>query len=349
MHPRKLAITAWLSLAAVTSPALGDEPKEEPPAAEGATSSGGIPEEARKHFAAGVALLQDPDGAKVEEAYREFKAAYDISGSPKILGNMGLCAMRLERDGEAIDAYSRYLREVPDIDPEERAQIVRDLETLTVGVARLTIEVNVPGARIVDVRIPVRGDRITNLYGPVTGKLQIGVRPGHHVITARLAGYEDAVWELEAYAGGRESHTLTLRRPAPVAVVPVRPAAPLAEQPESRGPGIAPWLLVGGGATMLAASAVTGIVALGKSSDIADRCPNDVCPASFDLEGQRSDAKTFVRITDVLLIGGAALTLGGVGWLLFASDGPARAGRRAPLPTASCGPSGCQAGWRGTF
>ena len=155
------------------------------------------------HFAAGVALLQDPEGEKVEDAYREFQKAFEISQSPKILGNLGFCAMRLERDGEAIEAYSRYLREVPDIDNDERAQIVRDLQTLTVGVARLTITADKPGVRLLDVRTPTRGERVTNVYGPFNGKIDIGVRPGHHVITAKLADHEDAVWEVDAFAASR--------------------------------------------------------------------------------------------------------------------------------------------------
>src|SRR4051794_36501980 len=92
-----------------------------------------ITPEARRHFKAGVNQLQDPDGARYEDAYREFKAAYAASSSPKILGNLGLCAMKLERDGEAIDAYSRYLREVSDTDADERAQIMQDLQTLSVS------------------------------------------------------------------------------------------------------------------------------------------------------------------------------------------------------------------------
>jgi len=40
--------------------------------------------EAREKFKAGVALLQDPDGARYEEAYFAFKAAYAISPSPNI-------------------------------------------------------------------------------------------------------------------------------------------------------------------------------------------------------------------------------------------------------------------------
>src|SRR5687768_3790728 len=92
-----------------------------------------ISAEARAHFEAGVALLQDPDGARYEEAYREFVIAYEQSKSPRILGNVGLCAMKLERDAEAIEAYSRYVEEVPDIDPIERDQIRRDIITLKSG------------------------------------------------------------------------------------------------------------------------------------------------------------------------------------------------------------------------
>src|SRR5579859_5544266 len=92
-----------------------------------------ITDEARTHFAAGVNLLRDPDGARYEEAYREFKAAYAASPSYKILGNLGLCAMKLERDGEAIDAYSNYLARASDLDPSEAKQVTTDLQTLRTG------------------------------------------------------------------------------------------------------------------------------------------------------------------------------------------------------------------------
>lgn len=309
----------------------------------------GISEEARRHFAAGVSLLQDPEGEKVEEAYREFRTAYDVSGSPKILGNMGFCAMRLERDGEAIDAYSRYLRDVPNIDADERAQIVRDLQTLTVGVARLTIEVDKPGVRLIDVRIPVRGERVTNTYGPINGKLEIGVRPGHHVITAKLNDYEDATWELDAFAASRDKTSFTMRQRV------FAPVAPIAT--ESRGGGnVGPWIVMGIGGAMLVGGAITGIVALGKTNDIESKCPSDVCPKSFDLAGERSSAKTFVRITDVLLIGGGLVTAGGLGWLLFggskteeAPKPAARARAGLAVPSAGCGPDGCRASVKVVF
>src|SRR5688500_2081025 len=101
-----------------------------------------ITEEARQHFAAGVNLLQDPEGARYEEAYREFTAAYRASPSWKILGNLGIAAMKLERDGEAISAFEKYLSGgASALAPEEREQFQRDLNTLKAGVVRITLEV----------------------------------------------------------------------------------------------------------------------------------------------------------------------------------------------------------------
>jgi len=280
-----------------------------------------ISEQAKQHFNAGVALLQDPEGEKVEEAYRQFRTAYELSNSPKILGNMGFCAMRLERDGEAIDAYSRYIREVTDIDPDERAQIVRDLQTLTVGVTRLTIDVNPSGAMILDERVPVRGAHVTNAYGPVNGKITIGVRPGHHVITAKMAGKDDATWEVEAYAGAKDQHSFALKDHV------VASAGGPQEKPSLAGPIV----VLSAGALMLGASAITGVIALNKTDDIADKCrTNDTCPRNFDLDGERSNARAFVAVTDVLLVLGAVPVLGGLYWLYRSTSTSAPAAAPAP-------------------
>src|SRR6185436_14737958 len=110
--------------------------------------------EAREHFRVGVNYLQDIEGERYEEAYAEFKAAYALSHSPKVLGNVGLCAMKLERDGEAIDAYTRYLGEVNDIAPDEKEQIVRDLETLRASAAKVTLTLESGPAMVLDTRTP---------------------------------------------------------------------------------------------------------------------------------------------------------------------------------------------------
>lgn len=347
----RVTLAAALSLA--TASHAVSVRADEPPAAKPAmppaakTTPTGTSDEAKSHFAAGVQLLQDPEGEKVEEAYREFRTAYDLSSSPKILGNMGFCAMRLERDGEAIEAYTRYLREVPDIDADERAQIVRDLQTLTIGIARFTIEVDKPGVRIVDVRIPVRGERVTNTYGPITnGKLEIGVRPGHHVVTAKLTDHEDATWEIDAFAATRDRNAFTMK-----------PRVVATPGDGGRSTSVGPFVLMGLGGAMVVGGAITGMLALGKTNDIADKCPGDVCPVNYDLDGARSSAKTFVRITDVLLIGGGVVAAGGLTWFFLdrgksEKEPPKSASTKRlsiPLPSAGCGLDGCRASMKVVF
>src|ERR1041384_1226056 len=182
MALRFMGITLGMALFSVTALAAAEVP---------------ISEEARTHFSAGVSFLQDPDGARYEEAYREFKAAYAASPSWKILGNLGIAAFKLERDGEAIDAFEKYLSEGgAQVEAEERAQFERDLQTLQSAVTKLTLQSEPPGATIVDERIPASGPAIQNRYGALTQPTELGLRPGHHRITAKLAGYPDAVVEL---------------------------------------------------------------------------------------------------------------------------------------------------------
>ncbi len=296
-----------------------------------------VSDEARAHFNAGVSLLQDPEGARVEEAYREFKTAYAMSSSPKILGNMGYCAMKLERDAEAVDAYARYLRDVPDVDAEERVQIVRDLQTLGVGIVRMSITVSAPGALVSDVRIPVRGEKVTNVYTPENGKLSLGVRAGHHVFTVRAPGWEEATWELDAFAGAREEHAFALKK----VVAPSEGAAGSAPV-EKKGPGILPWIVAGVGVAALGTGTATGIVALGKAKDIENACPGNVCPRRFELDSKRSEASTFVTMTDVLIISGSVLTAGGLTWwFLTRTPDDAQPTTAPAAASAMCLKDGC--------
>ncbi len=237
-----------------------------------------ISEAAKQHFVAGVNLLRDPEGARYEEAYREFKTAYAATPSYKILGNIGLCAMKLERDGEAIDAYSKYLEQAADLTAAEKKQIVTDLSTLKSGVVRAVVTVSVEGAMLTDVRVTSKGERITNQYGPVTGTLDLGMRPGHHLVTAKASGVDDQTWEFDVSPGGKEAHTFTMKSAssgvAP-SVTPVAPPPTTAAVPPPPPPVSAPTekvrptptgVYVGYGVTgvLVVGGAVTGVLALGK-------------------------------------------------------------------------------------
>ena len=171
-----------------------------------------ISDAARQHFSAGVNLLQDPDGARYAEAYREFKTAYADSPSWKILSNLALAAMKLERDGEAVDAFKKYLAEGgAQIDADERAQVERDVQTLQAGVVTLRLESDPPGALITDERVPAAGSPVVNRYGPLTQPVVVGVRGGRHRVTASLAGYQESVWDFDTPAQG-PGHVFTLEK-----------------------------------------------------------------------------------------------------------------------------------------
>lgn len=60
--------------------------------------------------------------ARYDRALKYFEEAYALSKRPGLLYNLGLTYSNLRRDREAIDAFERYLAEVPDADNREAVQ-----------------------------------------------------------------------------------------------------------------------------------------------------------------------------------------------------------------------------------
>ena len=292
-----------------------------------------INEDARAHFTAGVNLLQDPDGARYEEAYREFKAAYTASPSWKILGNLGISAMKLERDGEAIEAYKKYLAEGgKQIEADERAQFQRDLATLEAGVVRLTLDSDPTGATLEDERFPASGNAIRNSYA-ISGPLQIGVRAGRHRFTAKVAGRPDAVWDVELSPKQQQSYTFKFADAAAAGSAGAGPAtaAPTGDQPGGvaidsnstkgmNGMRIGAFVALGVGVVGLGAGTVFGLQAKGKyqdANDITDRecgagasdCAlGDAFPAWKSASDDADSAKTLSLVG--FIVGGVGVATG---------------------------------------
>ncbi len=244
-----------------------------------------INEVARAHFTAGVNLLQDPDGARYEEAYREFRAAYAESPSWKILGNLGISAMKLERDGEAIEAFEKYLTEGgSQIEADERAQFQRDLATLRAGVVRLSFDSAPSGALIEDERQPSTGSPIRNSYGPLNQKMVLGVRAGRHRFTARLAGRQDETWEVELSPRQQLAHSFQLSSSPAAgsgAVSRADTSQPAAPHQGGDGLRVASYVAFGVGAVGLGAGTFFGVQAKGKYDD-ANQLTNDNCGSGGD-------------------------------------------------------------------
>jgi len=280
-----------------------------------------ISEKARAHFNAGVSLLQDPDGARYEEAYREFRAAYADSPSWKVLGNLGISAMKLERDGEAIEAFQKYLAQGgAAIDRDEKAQMARDLATLTAGVVQVELSSVPAGASIVDERVPLQGATVKNTYGPVADKLVVGVRPGQHRFTAHLDGHEDEVWTADAQPGSALQHQFTLKEapvvvpvaPPPLAGSPVTSAVPPAQAQRPVPTGVYIGLVATG--ALAIGTGVVGGLSLAKHADFQSK--NDGSDPG-GAQTLRDSGKTLNLVTDVLL--GSAVVAGGITAVLYFS------------------------------
>jgi hypothetical protein len=298
-----------------------------------------ITEEARTHFSAGVALLKDPKEPRYEEAYREFRAAYAASPSYKILGNLGLCAMKIERDAEAIKAFETYLAAAgPELRTDEREQIERDLLTLRTGITHVTVSSEPPGALISDERIPVQGAPVHNNYGEVSAPMDLGLRRGHHVVRAKLAGYQDAEWDFDA-AGGETlpPHVFHLQKNAS-ATLDVTPR--VSERPIPT----AAYVVGGVSGALLLTGMIFGVLAINERSHFAS--VNDGTRVQ-EASDSRSKGKTLNLVTDVLL-GAGVVGAGVTAYLVLARPTVERRVGLRPrvVPVWGGGGAGATAVWQ---
>jgi hypothetical protein len=282
-----------------------------------------ISEEARAHFKAGVNLLEDPDGARYEEAYREFKAAYQASPSWKILGNLGICAYRLERDGEALTAFEKYLQEgKKEIEAGERAQVERDAQTVRAGLVRVSLSSDPPGAAVSDERIPISGNSIRNPYPALAAPTELGVRAGRHRFVASLPGRPDSVWEVDLEPGQKVEHVFAFG--APVTAPPANAPAPSPPPPStgaqldsSHGNSLRTWSYVslGVGVVGLGVGTAFALGAKGNYDDANEYCPESPCSLTRTQADDRNrlesdgDSKKTLSIVGFAL-GGAGIATG---------------------------------------
>ncbi len=276
------------------------------------TPPASISDEARAKFNVGVNLLTDPDGPRYEEAYRAFKAAYAMSPSYKILGNLGLCAMKLERDDEAIAAYEKYVAEGKDLTRVEVQQITSDLATLKSSVAHVTVESDPVGAEIIDVRVPVRGERVLNSYGTVQQATKLGLHEGTHQVTARLDGYPDQTWDVEV-AGGQDlpPHKFVFTKEALPTSNMFAPSAPTVVI--SRPVPARVWVGVVATGALGIAAGVTGVLAIAKRSDF-----DNVNDGTNTGKAQSiKDSGQTLNLVNTICLGGAVVAAGVTAALYF--------------------------------
>ncbi len=89
---------------------------------------------------------------------------------------------------------------------------------------------------------------------------------------------------------------------------------------ESGGVPIGGIVMTAGGGALLVAALATGLVANGQYGDLDDACIDGRCDP--ERQGDVDQLRTMTLTTDILLIAGGAVTLGGVLWMILGgSDG----------------------------
>lgn len=303
-----------------------------------------ISEEAKLYFRNGVELIQS-NPPNYQDAYYQFRLAYEKSRSWKVLGNLGLCALKLERDGEALDAYNEYLKSGgKDIDPEERKALERDMMLISGNSATVSLSSAVPDIDVIDARagtgVPPQTYRFQGQ------SLNLRLRAGTHTLTAMAPDGRQEKWEVVLTPGRTVEHQFAFGTGTPAPAAPVlapapapSPAAPPPMSdagPEKKGGSTlrtVGFITAGVGAAALVGGVVTGLLARSAESEATDQCRNNVCPTAA--ESDFDSASSLATVTNVLFIGGGVLAAGGVALIVLGGSSSTEAPPAAAPPPAA--------------
>ncbi|MFW5876117.1 MAG: PEGA domain-containing protein [Myxococcota bacterium] len=254
-------------------------------------------EGAREEFMRGQQAYQQGD---YETAIAAWQAAYELDPRPLILYNLSQAYERYGKLSEAVQALEKYTSEADPSDP--------NVETARSRLSKLRERLGRTGIHITDApggaEILVDG----HSWGRAPREEPIPLDPGTHRVVLRLEGYED----FRASVGVPAGQTIDV-------AAEMDPETAAAGEAAGQGPGIAPWLLVGGGGGVLVTGAILGGVALGKAKD-----------AEFRSGGEADGAETLALVADVMMGVGAAAAVGGFLWWLLTRRG----GDEAPAEEA---------------
>jgi hypothetical protein len=281
-----------------------------------------VSEQAKLYFSNGVELLQSSP-PNYQDAYHQFRLAYRESKSWKVLGNLGLCALKLERDGEAFQYYTEYLQQGGnEIDPGERAALEREMLLITGNSATVLVTASETGTEIVDSR--GGSSAPPQAYKLESEELSLRLRAGTHTLTATAPDGRKRTWEALISPGKEASHHFDFN--AKEEPPPSRGGGSSRVEIRQSGGGLRTvgFVVTGVGAAALMGGAVTGIMAKSKEKEATEDCyadydaeglPVERCPESS--EAALDSADDLANTTNYLLIGGGVLAAAGITMIIF--------------------------------
>lgn len=314
-------------------------------------------EQAKALFDAGMQAYQRADYAS---ALRTFSAAYATFPSSKLLFNVGQAALNLGRNGEAADAFARFLESeaaTADADDKRVAFARKALHELRTKKKVAEVKAHVEPA---EAALELDGERLVR----PTFFVNRGEPEATHVLRARAPGFADGLVsfavkgnhadpvELVLARGQAGSAPLATVAPAPVAAptpAPIATPAPVAAdvpraspapKPPQAAPGIAtrpePEASAGGGRTaayatlgagggLLVAGAASGAWVAHRAGQISGCAGASIAKCADAGNADAKSLRTKAYVVDALFAGAAvALSAGTV--LLFMAPAPGGGG-----------------------
>jgi hypothetical protein len=270
-------------------------------------------EQARLAFDDGLRLLraeQWPDAeasfrrslAHVPRASAKYNLAFVLYKQDKLRQSSELLQELLSSDDPALDSRYRDYAKVL------LANVMAAVSVLHLVVQPETAEVRVDGHLVA-----------------ISGKERsLPVDPGMHHVLVSAPGFNALASEVVTPAHSETRREMELTPlPAPAAGSALAPAQTTSQSAkrddEPSRPlwlSAGPWVLMGVGGALLISSAVTGVLASKADRDFTKKCPTlEHCDPK--LRATADKAEHLGAITNVLVISGAALAVGGVSWQLL--------------------------------
>jgi hypothetical protein len=250
--------------------------------------------------AQGLARAKAQEGLKLygadrwSEALASFREADTLFHAPSVTLYVARCQRKL---GKLLDARTTYVRILAeDLPPgappafvSAHADAGKELEIVRERLP--TLQVAITGVPAAEARVTVNG-------APFADEKK-ELDPGSYTVEARAGAGAPILRTVTLAEGSHETLTLDLRAGA---------AAPAMTE-RSSGWFVPGAVTLGVGAVGLAVGAVTGVLALGKVSDLKAACPDHACPSS--LKGEASTGTALGNVsTTAFVVGGAAAAAG---------------------------------------
>lgn len=239
----------------------------------------------------GYDALERKDYATAEDRFRRADA---LVHAPTLVVDRARALVGLGRFVEAYEAYQLVLREgVPKNAPPSWKQAVVDAER----------EVKDVEPRLAWLVLRVEGPsepRVT-IDGVVLSNASLGARrpvdPGRHGIRVTADGFVSGGKAITLAEGEQQELTIKLDRPPPIELEESKLPAPATAAAQDKAPSPVPmWVAFGVGGAGLTVGMLTGVMALGVRSDLADECPEGRCrPTSLEQQKRLLDDRSTYR------------------------------------------------------